>query len=119
MRFGASPRGRGNFDGRIFRGLCKRLPEVDAVRVQDFALCGMEDPDVLDWCEREDRVLLTHDVSTMIGFVGEHLARGQARPWVILVPKRIAVGRAVARLERVVLRADSTDFQYPIMYLPE
>ena len=38
---------------------------MDVVRVQDVGLSGQRDPVVPAWAAQEDRVLLTHDVSTM------------------------------------------------------
>ncbi len=50
-----------NFDGDVLRGLLRRLPELDVVRVQDAGLAGTPDPIILDWAAREQRILLTHD----------------------------------------------------------
>jgi hypothetical protein len=35
-----------DFDNRILRGLVKRLPYLDVVRVQDVGLRGSPDPEV-------------------------------------------------------------------------
>ena len=52
-----------NFNHKIVRGVLRRKPEVDIVRIQDVGLSGADDPSVLEWAAQEDRVLLTHDVS--------------------------------------------------------
>jgi predicted nuclease of predicted toxin-antitoxin system len=54
-----------DFDNRIVRGLLRLLPTLDIVRVQDAGLLGKRDPEVLEWSANENRVLLTHDASTM------------------------------------------------------
>jgi len=54
-----------NFNYDIVRGVLRRNPEVDIVRIQDVALSGTDDPTVLEWAAREGRFLLTHDVATM------------------------------------------------------
>ena len=61
LRFAADE----NFNNDIVRGLRRRKPELDIVRVQEAGLSGAVDPDVLEWAAREGRVLLTHDVATM------------------------------------------------------
>lgn len=53
-----------NFNNDIVRGLRRRMPELDIVRIQDAGLSGADDPTVLEWAAREGRILLTHDVST-------------------------------------------------------
>ena len=54
-----------NFNSDIVRGLVRRKPDVDIVRVQDVGLSGADDPTILEWAAREGRVVVTHDVSTM------------------------------------------------------
>jgi hypothetical protein len=63
-----------NFDNNILRGIIRRLPEFDVVRAQDLAeIAGSEDPAVLAWATANRRILLTHDVSTMIPALREQL----------------------------------------------
>ena len=47
-----------DFDNRIFRGLLRRLPHLDLVRVQDTEVAGGDDPMVLQWAAVENRVIL-------------------------------------------------------------
>ncbi len=51
-----------NLDANILRGVLRRLPGIDAVRVQDVGLTGADDPTVLAWAAEQGRVLVTHDV---------------------------------------------------------
>ena len=55
-----------NFNADIVRGLLRRLPDLDIVRVQDAGLSGADDSAVLEWAAREGRIVLTHDVSTLV-----------------------------------------------------
>ena len=57
-----------NFNGDIVRGLRRREPELDLVRVQDIGLMGAEDLDILGWAAENNRVLLTHDRATVPAF---------------------------------------------------
>jgi predicted nuclease of predicted toxin-antitoxin system len=50
-----------NFDNSIVRGLMRRQPDIDIIRVQDVGLSGEDDPIVLEWAAKEGRILLTHD----------------------------------------------------------
>jgi hypothetical protein len=52
-------------NNRIVRGLLRRQPELDILRVQDAGLAGKDDEEVLAWAAREGRILITHDVTTM------------------------------------------------------
>jgi hypothetical protein len=62
--------------GEIIRGLQRRVPEVDLVRVQDALPEGAPDTDVLAWAAAEGRVLITNDRNTMIGFAYRRVAAG-------------------------------------------
>ena len=46
-----------NFNGAILRGLVRRLPELDIIRVQDVGLMNTGDPDILEWAANEGRHL--------------------------------------------------------------
>jgi predicted nuclease of predicted toxin-antitoxin system len=67
-----------NYD--IVRGVVRRRPTLDVVRVQAVGLSEAGDPEVLAWAAKEQRVVLTHDVNTMtrVGIeritLGEHMA---------------------------------------------
>ncbi len=63
-----------NFNNDIIRGLLRRIPSTDIVRIQDVGLSGADDPAVLAWAAQENRVTLTHDVSTMTKYAYERLA---------------------------------------------
>ena len=54
--------------GELIRGLYRRSPGIDLLRVQDALPEGTPDPEVLAWATVENRVLITNDRSTIIGF---------------------------------------------------
>ena len=55
-----------NLNNDIVRGLMRRKPDLDILRVQDVGLSRADDPTILEWTAQEGRVLLTHDVSTLM-----------------------------------------------------
>jgi hypothetical protein len=51
----------------IVRGLLRRAPQLDTARVQQIPeIVGADDPDMPEWAARQERVVLTHDLSTML-----------------------------------------------------
>ncbi len=48
-------------DNTLVRGLLRRRPSINIVRVQDVGLSGENDPIILAWAAQENRILLTHD----------------------------------------------------------
>ena len=69
-----------NFNNDIVRGLLRREPGLDIVRIQDVGLSGADDPTVLEWAAQEGRVLLTHDVTTITRHAYERVKAGQSMP---------------------------------------
>ena len=84
-----------DFNNRIVRGLMRRQPDLDVVRVQDAGLAGKSDKDVLAWAASEGRILITHDVTTMIQTAYERVAAGLPMPGVFEVSQDISIGRAL------------------------
>ena len=70
-------------NGELIRGLRRRLPQIDLLRVQDALLEGTPDPEVLAWAAAENRVLITNDRNTMVGSAYQRVAVGEQVPGLI------------------------------------
>lgn len=81
--------------GGIIRGLRRRLPEIDLVRVQDVLPEGTVDPDVLAWAAEENRTLITNDRNTMIGFAYQHVSAGEPMPGLIATTNDQSIESAI------------------------
>ena len=107
-----------NFDGDLYRGVLRRAPLLDLVRVQDVSLAGVADPDILEWAARGGRVLVTHDVNTVPAFAYQRVRAGLPLAGVILVPTRMPLGQAI---DEVVLLAETlytADVNDRVIFLP-
>ena len=107
-----------NFSGRIARGLRRRVPGLDLVRVQDAGLLGSGDAAVLEWAAREGRVLLTHDVRTLTGHALARVRAGQPMPGVVEVGRRVPVGPAIDELALLVGASLEGEWEGQVLYLP-
>lgn len=65
-----------NFNNDIVRGLLRKKPDLDIVRVQEVGLRGADDPAILEWAANEGRVVLTHDAATMTYYAYERVRAG-------------------------------------------
>jgi hypothetical protein len=107
-----------NFNNDIVRGLLRREPGLDIVRIQDVGLSGADDPTVLEWAAQEGRVLLTHDVTTITRYAYERVRAGQSMPGVFEVSRAVPVGRAI---EDILLLAEYSldgEWEGQVRYLP-
>jgi hypothetical protein len=84
-----------NFNNDIMRGLLRRQPALDVIRVQDSEANGADDPRVLEWAAAQQRIVLTHDVSTMTAHAHARVAARLPMPGLVEVSRRIPIGRAI------------------------
>jgi hypothetical protein len=73
----------------------KGIKEANFVRVQDVMPQDTPDPQILQWVAQENRVLITHDRGSMIGFVHERIAGGQPVPGLIVTNRKQSIGAAI------------------------
>jgi hypothetical protein len=107
-----------NFNNAIIRGLLRRKPDLDIIRVQDVGLSGAEDPVVLEWAAKEGRVLLTQDVTTVTHHAYERVKAGKSMPGVFEVSRAVPIGTAI---EDILLLAECSfegEWEGQVRYLP-
>jgi predicted nuclease of predicted toxin-antitoxin system len=81
--------------GEVIRGLHRRQPLIDLLRVQDVLPEGTPDPQILAWAAAENRVLITNDRNTMIGFAWQRVAAGDPMPGLIVTSDAQSIGSAI------------------------
>lgn len=106
-----------NFRGPVFRALVQREPSVDIVRVQDVGLITKEDPVILEWASRHERVLLTHDRQTVPDFAYQRIRAGHTMAGVIITDDRVAPGRCADEILSLVVPNDFADFKDRVFFL--
>jgi hypothetical protein len=107
-----------NFNNDILRGLLRRNPRLDLVRLQDVGLARAEDPAVLEWAAQQGRVLITHDVSTITAYAYERVAAGKAMPGVFEVPRAVALALAIEDLLLIAECSRPGEWEGQVRYLP-
>ena len=107
-----------NFNYDIVRGVLRRNPEVDIVRVQDAGLSGADDPTILEWAARESRVLLTHDVATITRYAYERVRAGSPMPGVFEVSRTVPVGLAIEEILLIIEYSLEDEWEGQVRYLP-
>jgi hypothetical protein len=107
-----------NFNNDIVRGLLRRRPDVDIVRVQDVGLSEADDPTVLEWAAQEGRILLTHDVATMTRYAYERVEAGKPMPGVFEVSRSVPVGVAIEDILLLAECSQDDEWEGQIRYLP-
>ncbi len=107
-----------DFNNRILRGLLRRKPDLDIVRVQDAGLLGKGDAEVLQWAATENRVLLTHDVTTMRQCAYDRLDAGLPMPGVFEVSQEIPIGQTIEEILLIAEYSLDGEWEGQIRFLP-
>lgn len=102
----------------IYDGLRRRLPELDIVRVQDTGLRTFRDQLVLEFAASEDRIVLSHDVSSMEGHAIERLRAGKTMPGLFLIHQDFPIGLAIDEIALIALCSKEAEWRNIIRFLP-
>jgi hypothetical protein len=107
-----------DFDNDIVRGMLRRLPSLDIVRVQDVGLSGAIDLRVLERAAQEGRVVLTHNVSTMTAHAYSRVSADLPMPGVFAVSQLAPIGQVI---EDLLLLAECSlpgEWEGQVRYVP-
>jgi hypothetical protein len=107
-----------NLIGDIVRGLLRRDPKIDVLRVQDVGLLGADDPRVLAWTAAEGRVLITHDGRTVPRYANQRVEAGLSMLGVFIVPQSISVGETIEDLLLLCQCSSAREWEGLVFYLP-
>src|SRR5688500_17135955 len=107
-----------NIDQRILRGLHRRLPLLDVVLARNVGLAGLPDLVLLKWAANKHRVILTHDVKTMVPDAKRLVAQGEPMAGVVAIPRSVAIGHAINDLELLLECYSESEMRNRIEYLP-
>lgn len=107
-----------NFNNDIIRGLLRRDPGFEIVRVQDVGLRGADDPTVLAWAAQQGRILLTHDADTITKYAYERINADLPMPGVIELRRRVPLGVAIDDLIYIAEASTENEWDLKVAYLP-
>lgn len=107
-----------NFNNDIVRGLLRRNPDLDIIRIQDVGLSGADDPTVLEWCAEQGRVLLTHDVTTITRHAYGRVRASRPMPGVFEVSLELPISAVIEDLLLLAEHSLEGEWEGQIRYLP-
>ena len=107
-----------DFNIHIFAGVRLRLPDLDIVRVQDSGLRSFRDPLILQFAATENRILLSHDVSTMETQAAARIIANKPMPGLFLIHQHLDIGRAIDEIVMIAECSRDDEWNGLIEYLP-
>jgi len=93
---------------------------LDVVRVGDAAdlPLGTGDPALLLWTEREQRILVTHDLDTMPTHLADHLAAGRHSPGVFTIRSHSTLPQILIFLRDAAYASEPAEWQDRVQFIP-
>jgi hypothetical protein len=107
-----------DLDNRIVRGVLRKEPDADMVRVQDAGLSGHDDPDVLRWAASEGRVLFSHDANTMTRHAYERIKEGLSMPGLWVVARDLPLREVIDDVLLIAALSEEGEYEGRVEYLP-
>ena len=106
-----------NLNRNMIRGIV-RAAEIDIVRAQDVGLAASDDPTILEWAAAQDRVVVSHDVTTLVQFAWQRVAAELPMPGLIVVPPSCAIAQVISEILLIDRVCNPDDIARQIWYLP-
>lgn len=107
-----------DLNGRIVRGVRRRISDLDSITVQEVDLPEASDAAVLDWAAVQGRIVITHDHRTMRPFAEDRLKTGLPMTGLILVPQTTALGQVIDDLVLIAEATTAEEWKGTIVFLP-
>ena len=107
-----------NIETDLISGLRRRIDEADIVRVHDVGLGTLDDPTVLAWAAENDRLLVSHDITTIPTFAYERVVAGLTMPGVLIVRRTVPLAVAIDELELIAGACEAEEWANRVVYLP-
>jgi hypothetical protein len=85
--------------------------------IEDVPLEGLDDLTVLDLAARDQRVLISHDVSTMPDHFRQYTRRNISSG-LILVPQELSIGKAIENILVICEACNQDDIENKICLVP-
>ena len=79
---------------------------------------GALDPEILDWCEETNFVLVTNNRISMPVHLADHLERNHQIPGIFILNPNPNIGENLEELILAYLASEEDEYQNRIVYLP-
>jgi hypothetical protein len=102
----------------IVRGVRRRVPEAQFLRVRDFGLEQASDDEVLAFASEHGYIVVSHDVNSMSAAAKRRNEAGQAMHGLFLSPQRIAIRPVIDSLTFIWRESEAEEWIGIMQFLP-
>jgi hypothetical protein len=79
---------------------------------------GTSDPEILEWCERNQFNLITNNRESMPQHLSDHLSAGHHVPGIFTINRKVSMGLIIDQLLLIVGTSDEDEHIDRITYIP-
>jgi hypothetical protein len=102
----------------IVEGVRRREPAIDFASARDSALEGIDDAEILERADRDNRVLVSHDRRTMLHHFRNRLTAGKSSPGLLIVSQGEPIGAVVEAIVTLWAAAEPAELCDQAYHLP-
>jgi predicted nuclease of predicted toxin-antitoxin system len=102
----------------IVKGARLREPSIDFRNAAEAGLKGVGDPEVLQLAASHDRILVSHDLSTIPFHFAKRISEGKSSPGVFLVSQDVAVSDVINAVVLICSASLPVEWANQITHLP-
>jgi hypothetical protein len=107
-----------DFSEHILRGVERREPTIEIVRVREVACHERQDAEVLAYAATQQLITLSHDVNTMPAAAYSRMAAGQTMPGLLLVQQRHPYRQTIEDLVLIAVASEAEEWINQVRFLP-
>ena len=102
----------------IVKAVRRREPAVDFASAHESRLDGVDDPEILERAAIEGRVLVSHDMRTMLDHFRNRLSAGKGSPGLLVVSQHALISDVAEALIAVWAAAEPAELRDQVYHLP-
>lgn len=107
-----------DFNEHIIRGVLRREPAIDFVRLRDVGLERRSDAEILAYAAAENRIIVSHDVNTMSAAAYDRLAAGQPISGLLLIHQLAPLAPGIDNLVLIWTASEADEWLNQVCFLP-
>lgn len=107
-----------DINDHIVRGVLHQEPAIEFLHVRDFGMQESSDSEILAFADREQYLVVSHDVNTMSAAAMNRLAAGDSCAGLFIIRQRSLIARAIDDLVIIWAASELEEWQGQIVFLP-
>lgn len=102
----------------VVEGVLNHYENINLIRAREVGLRHAADAVLLDWAAANDRVMISHDETTITVAAFERMRAALSMPGLVIVPQSLEFRTAIEDLAAIALCSEPGDWADRVAFLP-